>query len=263
MTAGHPHSVALEHHKDYVGSKIGIWLFLFTEILLFGGLFLLYAVYRSDYTQDFHNAANELDTLVGAANTIILLTSSLTVALSIAAVHHGNRKLAIIMLVLTVVLGGWFMVNKYFEWGAKISHGVYPGSEFLRHHPKGEIIFFGLYFTMTGLHGLHVVVGMILLTVMIFKLFGQPRSQVRFVDGHGLEQARGGRIVFKDGQDREVWSSEQLDDSVQAVTMNVKFWPVPKRFHVADFGQLENSGLYWHIVDIIWIFLFPLFYLIT
>jgi cytochrome c oxidase subunit 3 len=258
-----PHSVALEHHKDYTGSKIGIWLFLITEVLLFGGLFLLYATYRSGYAEDFHNAANELDKLVGAANTIILLTSSLTVALSIAAIHHGNRKLAVIMLVLTVVLGGWFLVNKYFEWGTKISHGIYPGSESLAHHPKGEIIFFGLYFTMTGLHGLHVIVGMILLTVMAFKVMGQPRSQVQFADGRGLETALGGRLSLKDGKGGEVWTSEELDDSVQSISVKVKYWPVAKRIHVADFAQLENSGLYWHIVDIIWIFLFPLFYLIV
>ena len=257
------HSVAMEQHKDYTGSKIGIWLFLVTEVLLFGGLFLLYAAYRSKYPVDFHNAANELDTLVGAANTIILLTSSLSMALSIAAVHHGNRKLAIIMLVLTIAFGGWFMMNKYFEWSVKISHGIYPGSGTLAHYPKGEIVFFGLYFTMTGLHGLHVIVGMVLLTVMLFKTLGQPRSQVRFVDGHGLENVRGGKLVIEDRDGGEVWTSEELDDTVQSISVNVKFWPVEKRFHVADFGQLENSGLYWHIVDIIWIFLFPLFYLIT
>jgi len=257
------HSVAMEHHKDYTGSKIGIWLFLITEVLLFGGLFLLYAVYRSNYTEDFHNAADELDTMVGAANTVILLTSSLSMALSIAAIHHGNRKLAIIMLVLTILFGGCFMVNKYFEWGAKISHGIYPGSTTLGHHPQGEIIFFGLYFTMTGLHGLHVIVGMVLLTVMLFKVMGQPRSQVQFVDGHGLEKMRGGKLVFKDRAGAEVWTSEEMDDSVQRISLNVKFWPVKKRFHVADYVQLENSGLYWHIVDVIWIFLFPLFYLIT
>jgi cytochrome c oxidase subunit 3 len=256
-------SVAMEHHKDYTGSKIGIWLFLITEVLLFGGMFLLYAVYRSNYALDFHNAAGELDTLVGTANTLILLTSSLSMALAIAGIHHGNRKLAIIMLILTVVFGGWFMVNKYFEWGAKISHGIYPGSEVLGHHPKGEIIFFGLYFTMTGLHGLHVVVGMILLTVMIFKVMGQPSSGVGFVDGHGLEKVRGGQFVVKDREGKEVWTSEELDDTVREIDVKVKYWPVKKRFHIADFNQLENSGLYWHIVDIIWIFLFPLFYLIT
>jgi cytochrome c oxidase subunit 3 len=257
------HSVVLEQHKDYTGSKIGIWLFLITEVLLFGGLFLLYAVYRSDYAQDFHNAANELDTLVGATNTIILLTSSLSMALSIAAIHHGNRRLAVIMLALTVILGGWFMVNKYFEWGAKISHGIYPGSEALSHHPKGEIVFFGLYFTMTGLHGLHVVVGMILLTVMMIKVMGQPRSRVQFVDGHGLERALGGRLVVKGKGGEELWSSENLDESIQSVKVDVRYWPVARRFKIADFSQLENSGLYWHIVDVIWIFLFPLYYLIT
>jgi cytochrome c oxidase subunit 3 len=256
-------SIALEQHKDYTGSKIGIWLFLITEIILFGGLFLLYAVYRSNYPEDFHNAANELDTLVGAANTLILLTSSLTMALSIAGVHHGNRKLAIIMLVLTVLMGGWFMTNKYFEWGGKIAHGLYPGSESLGHYPKGEVIFFGLYFTMTGLHGLHVVVGMIILVVMIFKVMGQPRSQVRFVDGHGLEKVLGGKFVIAGKEGSEVWSSGELDESVQSIDVRIKFWPVKSRFRAADFNQLENSGLYWHLVDIIWIFLFPLFYLIT
>ena len=256
-------SVALEQHKDYTGSKVGIWLFLATEVLLFGGLFLVYAVYRAKYPGDFHAAASELDTLTGTVNTIILLTSSLTMVLSIAAIHHGNRKLAVIMLILTVILGGWFMVNKYFEWGAKISHGLYPGSEILQHHPKGEILFFGLYFTMTGLHGVHVVVGMVLLTVMIFKVLNRPAAEVAFVDGHGLERALGGKFVVRDGGGNDVWSGEELDDSVQSVTVKVRYWPVRKRFHIADFNQLENSGLYWHIVDIIWIFLFPLFYLIT
>lgn len=257
------HSVALEGHKDYTGSKIGIWLFLITEVLLFSGMFLLYAVYRSNYAEDFHNAADELDTLVGAVNTLILLTSSLSMALSIAAVHHGNRKLAVIMLILTVLFGGWFMVNKYFEWGTKIGHGIYPGSEVLEHHPKGEILFFGLYFTMTGLHGLHVLVGMVLLTVMAFKVLNQPRAAVKFLDGHGLERAAGGTLVMRDGDGNDVWTSETLDDSVERVKIDIKFWPVRKRFKRADFNQLENSGLYWHVVDLVWIFLFPLFYLIT
>jgi cytochrome c oxidase subunit 3 len=257
------HSVALEGHKDYTGSKIGIWLFLITEVLLFSGMFLLYAVYRSNYAEDFHNAAGELDTMVGAVNTLILLTSSLTMALSIAAVHHGNRRLAVILLIVTVLFGGWFMVNKYFEWGAKIAHGIYPGSEVLGHHPKGEIIFFGLYFTMTGLHGLHVLVGMVLLAVMTYKVMNQPRAAVQFVDGHGLERAAGGNLVVRDGAGNDVWTSEKLDDSVERVKIDIKFWPVKKRFKRADFNQLENSGLYWHVVDLVWIFLFPLFYLIT
>jgi heme/copper-type cytochrome/quinol oxidase subunit 3 len=116
---------------------------------------------------------------------------------------------------------------------------------------------------MTGLHGVHVVVGMVLLTVMIFKVLNRPAAEVSFVDGHGLERALGGRFVVRDGGGNDVWSGEELDDSVQSVTVKVRYWPVRKRFHIADFNQLENSGLYWHIVDIIWIFLFPLFYLIT
>lgn len=257
------HSIALAHHKDYTGSKVAIWLFLITEVLLFGGMFLLYSVYRSEHPQDFHHAAAELDTLVGTVNTIVLLTSSLTMALSIAAVHRGNRALALVMLALTVIFGGVFMVNKYFEWGAKISHGIYPGSEYLLAHPEGEVIFFGLYFAMTGLHGLHVLVGMGLLTVMFFKVLNQPNSEVQFVAGHGLQKAEGGRLAIIDKDGVPLWKGEEIDDTVERVTVKTKYWPVARRFRVHDFNQLENSGLYWHLVDVIWIFLFPLFYLIT
>jgi cytochrome c oxidase subunit 3 len=257
------HSIALAHHKDYTGSKIAIWLFLITEVLLFGGMFLLYSVYRSDYPEAFHHAAAELDTLVGTVNTIVLLTSSLTMALSIAAVQRGNRSLALVMLAVTVICGGVFMVNKYFEWGAKIHHGLYPGSEFLLAHPEGEVIFFGLYFAMTGLHGLHVLVGMILLTVMFFKVMNQPNSEVRFVAGHGLQKAQGGTLAILDKDGVPVWKGEEIDDTVERMSIKTKYWPVARRFKLQDFNQLENSGLYWHLVDLIWIFLFPLFYLIT
>jgi cytochrome c oxidase subunit 3 len=257
------HSIALAHHKDYTGSKIGIWLFLITEVLLFGGMFLLYAVYRADYPESFHAAAKELDTLVGTVNTLILLTSSLSMVLAISATHNGSRKLALILLAVTVIFGGWFMVNKYFEWTAKFAHGIYPGAEYLLAHDKGEIIFFGLYFTMTGLHGIHVLVGMVLLTVMFFRVMNQPNAQVRFVAGHGLQRAQGCRFAVVDKDGNALWKGEEIDDSVERVILETKYWPVKRRFHVQDFNQLENSGLYWHIVDIIWIFLFPLFYLIT
>lgn len=257
------HSIALHDHKDYLGSKIGIWMFLITEVLLFGGMFLLYAIYRSEYPQDFHHAAAELDVLVGTVNTIVLLTSSLTMALSIAAVHNGNRKLSLWMIAITIVCGGIFMVNKYFEWMAKFSHNLYPGSEYLLVHPKGEIIFYGLYFTMTGLHGLHVLVGMVLLTVMFIRVMSQPNSEVHFVAGMGLQHAKGCRLAFIDNDGKTVWTGEEVDASIERVTIKTKYWPVKKRFKVIDFNLLENSGLYWHIVDVIWIFLFPLFYLIT
>jgi cytochrome c oxidase subunit III len=257
------HSIALTAHKDYRGSKLGIWLFLITEVTLFGGMFLLYSIYRSEYAQDFHHAAAELNTLVGTINTLILLTSSLTMALSIAATHHGNRKLALAMLAITILCGAGFMVNKYFEWGAKFHHGIYPGSEFLLAHPKGEVLFYGLYFVMTGVHGIHVLVGMVLLTVMFLKVLNQPNSKVSFVAGLGLGEVEGAHLAFIDKDGKVMWKGDEVDGSVERIDVKTKYWPVKKRFRVADFNQLENSGLYWHIVDIIWIFLFPLFYLIT
>jgi cytochrome c oxidase subunit 3 len=260
MTA---HSLALASHKDYRGSKIAIWLFLITEVLLFGGMFVLYSVYRSEYPRDFHYAAGELNTYVGTINTLILLTSSLTMALSIAATHHGNRKLALWMLAITVLCGAAFMVNKYFEWGAKIQHGIYPGSETLATHPKGEILFFGLYFTMTGVHGIHVLVGMVLLTVMFLRVANQPNARLSFVAGHGLQHAEGCHLAIIDKDGNPLWKGEEIDPTIERIDVKTKYWPVKARFRVTDFNQLENSGLYWHIVDIIWIFLFPLFYLIT
>jgi len=203
---------AVVHHRDYTGAKIGMWLFLFTEVLLFGGLFILYAVYRFTHQEEFHHAAMELDTLVGTINTIILLTSSLTMAVSIAAIHRGHKKVSVTLLIVTILFALWFLVNKYFEWGAKIDHGIFPNSQFLLEHSQGEILFFGLYYSMTGLHGIHVLVGVILLAVVAVKTASKP--------------------VVADA---------------------------PR----ADYSLIENSGLYWHLVDLIWIFLFPLFYLIT
>ncbi|MBN1299661.1 MAG: cytochrome c oxidase subunit 3 family protein [Melioribacteraceae bacterium] len=194
-------------HRDDVGAKMGMWLFLFTEVLLFGGMFLIYAVYRFQYPDQFHIAGMELSTTIGTINTIILLTSSLTVALSITALQKGNKLLSVSMLSLTLFFALFFMVNKYFEWSAKFSHGLYPGSDEMLAKQNGEILFFGLYFVMTGLHGFHVLIGIVLLSVIL-------------------------AFIIKD-----------------KITPN-------------NFVKLENSGLYWHLVDLIWIFLFPLFYLI-
>ncbi|MBI5361023.1 MAG: cytochrome c oxidase subunit 3 [Planctomycetes bacterium] len=194
--------------KDNTGAKLGMWLFLFTELLLFGGLFLLYAVYRSEYSEDFHFAAGGLDIALGTLNTVILLTSSLFMAVSVAGVQKGDRKIALMSLSLTIALGIFFIANKYFEWSAKIRHGIYPGSEHLSGLPAGENIFYGLYYVMTGLHVFHVFAGVILLVVMMIML-----------------------------------------------KKNV--------IHAGDSARFENAGLYWHLVDIIWLFLFPLLYLIT
>jgi len=195
-------------HRDDFASKMGMWIFLFTELLLFGGLFLVYAVFKAKYIDDFHTAAEELNTFIGTINTVVLLISSMTVAMSISAIQKGESGRAIRLLLLTIVLALVFMVNKYFEWGHKFEYHIYPGSAVLENMHKGELLFFGLYFMMTGLHALHVLIGMILLAVTIRQI------------------AKG-------------------------------------KVHAGHFSLHENSGLYWHLVDFIWIFLFPLLYLIT
>lgn len=194
-------------HKDYIGSKFGMWLFLFTEILLFGGLFILYSVYLHRYPAEFHTAGTELNVFFGGGNTLALVTSSFTMALSISALQKGDKKLAMILLSITLAMAFVFLVNKYFEWGAKFHHGIYPDSPALLERPKGEIIFFGLYFVMTGLHGIHVLVGAVIIIIVLFMIKND-------------------------------------------------------RVNSNDFVVLENTGLYWHLVDLIWIYLFPLFYLI-
>jgi len=202
------HTVASHVHRDDVGSRMGMWLFLFTELLLFGGMFLIYSVYRFQYADAFHLAAKELNTIMGAFNTAVLLTSSMTMALSIVAIQRDQKTLSMLLQIITIFLALFFLVNKYFEWTAKFHHGIYPGSEELLSKSSGEILFFGLYYVMTGLHGLHVIVGMFLIAVM-------------------TRMTRKGTITHD------------------------------------NYVRLENAGLYWHLVDIIWIFLFPLFYLIT
>jgi len=206
-SAEKPHNtVQSGTHKDYEGSKLGMWLFLFTEIILFGGLFILYSTYRAKYPNEFHQAGQDLNAVIGIANTFILLTSSLAMALAIAAIQRANRKMSIACLSATVLLGIVFLVNKYIEWSGEIQHGLYPDSPRLIQEPHGFQIFFGLYYSMTGLHGIHVLAGIILLSVM---------------------------LVFV----------------------------IRRRISSDDFNRLENSGLYWHLVDVIWIFLLPLFYL--
>ena len=202
------HTVASHVHRDDVGSRMGMWLFLFTELLLFGGMFLIYSVYRFQYADAFHLAAKELNTIMGAFNTAVLLTSSMTMALSIVAIQRDQKTLSMFLQIVTIFLALFFLVNKYFEWTAKFHHGIFPGSEELLSKSSGEILFFGLYYVMTGLHGLHVIVGMFLIAVM-------------------TRMTRKGTITHD------------------------------------NYVRLENAGLYWHLVDIIWIFLFPLFYLIT
>jgi len=194
-------------HKDYAGAKLGMWLFLFTEMLLFGGLFLLYAAYFARYPREFGAAAGEMHLAFGTINTMILITSSLLAASAVTAIQQGKRLLAQYLLVGTVLMAAVFLVNKYLEWSDEIGRGFYPGSATLANAPPGKSVFFSLYYLTTGLHGLHVLAGGTLLAVIAFRV------------GKGT-------------------------------------------VHAGDYVWLENGALYWHLVDLIWIFIFPLYYLI-
>lgn len=195
-------------HTDNEAGKLGMWIFLFTELFLFGGLFLVYAVFRAKYSAEFHTGAAELNAFIGTLNTVFLLVSSMTIAMSLTAIQKNKLNLALLLISVTILLAALFMMNKYFEWSHKFHYKLYPGSEVMRNLPHGEILFFGLYYMMTGLHAVHVLVGMILLSVNLFKIKSGKVSSTNFL-------------------------------------------------------LLENSALYWHLVDIIWIFIFPLLYLIT
>jgi cytochrome c oxidase subunit 3 len=190
------------------GGRIRMWLFISTEILLFVGLFLLYSVYRFKSPAEFHAASLELNRIDGTLNTAILITSSLTVALSIHYLRENRRAWALAFLAATLLFASAFIVVKGFEWGEKFRHGLYPNAPILLARPEGEILYFGLYFMMTGLHAVHVLVGIGVLAVLL------------------------------------AWMAKDRVTAERPVL-------------------LENAGLYWHLVDIIWIFLFPLFYLIT
>jgi cytochrome c oxidase subunit 3 len=254
--------LTVHQHRDYTGSKMGMWLFLFTELLLFGGLFILYAVYRATHPEAFHEAAAELNVFFGTINTIILLTSSLTMAVSIAAMHRGQKVFSLVCLAVTIGFAAWFMVNKYFEWSAKFDHGLYPNSEILLQHDKGEILFFGLYYSMTGLHGLHVVIGAIILLVVGLKLLKKPNHVIQ-LDVDRISNIGGAKLAVVDKDGKAVWTGEEIDGDVRDVKLDVRYALVKKHLKKEDYAALENSGLYWHLVDLIWIFLFPLFYLIT
>lgn len=201
------HTITDEPQVGLEGAKFGMWLFLLTEVLLFGGLFTAYTVFRAIYPQEFHTAHLELSKVIGGINTIVLICSSLTMALAVWSVQRDKLRLTKIFLFLTILQGFIFLVNKVFEYSAKISHGIYPNSSYLLQLPTGERLFFSIYYTLTGLHGLHVLGGVI---VLIFIL----RSLIK------------------------------------------------NRYSSTSYGPVEIAGLYWHFVDLIWIYLFPLLYLI-
>jgi cytochrome c oxidase subunit III len=201
------HALTIEHRDDKA-SRIGMWLFIFTELFLFAGLFLVFTVYRFKYREGFHLASQELNVAIGTINSILLLLSGMTMGISYMANRKGNKKLTLLMLSITLLLGVIFLVNKYFEWRIKFQHGLYPGSDDLINLSHGDVMFFGLYFFMTGLHAVHLIAGLIFISIV----FG---------------------AVYK--------------NNVQPT----------------QYALLENCSLYWHLVDLVWIFLFPLFYLIN
>lgn len=204
----------LQHHfvdadQQFDTAKLGMWIFLVTEILFFGGLFAAYIVYRMWYPELFVLASEELDTILGGVNTLVLIGSSLTVALAIRAAQTNQTKKIVINLGITIALACVFMIIKYFEWTHKFDLGIFPGRyyDFAGIEHEKANVFFSIYYLMTGLHGLHVVIGIGLM----------------------------------------VWLLRRS---------------LKEHFNSAYYTPIEITGLYWHLVDIIWIFLFPLFYLI-
>ncbi|HEX8455766.1 MAG TPA: cytochrome c oxidase subunit 3 family protein [Pyrinomonadaceae bacterium] len=217
--ATHHASTNLAHHFDNLeqqreAGSLGMWLFLVTEIMFFGGLFTGYIIYRTQHPQAFAIASSTLNWKLGALNTVVLIVSSLTMALAVYFAQVGSRRNQIIFLVVTMLLGATFLVVKAFEYADKFEHHHFPGLNFRWegalpagvswHHVQ---MFYWIYFAMTGLHALHMIIG---IGAMLFLIFYAYRG---------------------------------------------RYTP---EYH----APVELTGLYWHFVDIVWIFLFPLLYLL-
>ena len=212
--AEHAHGAHVAHHFDdaaqqYTAATLGMWVFLVQEIMFFGGMFTAYVVYRTLYPDAFAHASAHLEIGYGAFNTVALITSSLTMALAVRAAQQGKQRGLQGWLLATLFLGLVFLGVKAVEYSHKFEHGLVPGPFFHYEGPEAPQaqLFFSLYFAMTGMHALHMVIGAGLLIWLI-------------------RDARRGR------------------------------------FGAHYYTHIENMGLYWHFVDIVWIFLFPLLYLI-
>jgi cytochrome c oxidase subunit III len=217
------HNPALRHHfvdmeQQREASTLGMWVFLATEVMFFGGMFCAYLIYRYWYHNEFAAGSRSLDIWMGTINTAVLICSSLTVALGVRAAQMGKRRLLVILLLLTIVLGLAFLGIKGVEWYAKFQEHHIPGMSFnaddlvrdypqIRIDPSHEQIFFSLYFALTGLHALHMIIGV-------------------------------GIFAF------------------------LTYYAWKGRYSPEYHTPIEMGGLYWHFVDIIWIYLFPLLYLI-
>ncbi len=212
---GHAHHPAQQHHFDtleqqHEAATIGMWLFLATEVMFFGGLFMAYLLYRVWYPEAWAEGSLELDIVLGGVNTAVLIASSLTMALAVRSAQVGAvPRATITWLLLTMALGLTFLVIKFFEYKHKFELNHVPGPNFVfegPHAPQVQI-FLSLYFSLTGLHALHMIIGFGLLSVITW-------------------------MAYK------------------------------RRFSPEWYTPIEMSGLYWHFVDIVWIFLFPLLYLV-
>lgn len=201
------HFVSLDQQTS--SAKLGMWLFLAQEVLFFSALFMAYFAYRQLYPETYLAAHSLLDPRLGGLNTVVLLFSSFTMAMSVRALQVSNRKQALMMLTITIACAFIFLIVKYFEYSHKIHMGLLPGASysFAGDVPGNPAVFFALYFLMTGLHGIHVVAGII---VLVWMLIRTNRGD----------------------------------------------------FDSSYYVPVENVGLYWHLVDLVWIFLFPLFYLV-
>jgi cytochrome c oxidase subunit III len=210
----HAHNPDLQHHfhdmaQQQEASTLGMWVFLVTEIMFFGGMFFAYILYRYWYHDGFAAGSHHLDLFWGGLNTVILIVSSLTMALAVRAAQLSNRRGLILNLILTMAFGAAFLGIKAIEYSAKFRDKLIPGRHFEWHDvdPIGAQAFYSIYFAMTGMHALHMVVGLGIMSVILFM----------------------------------AWRG---------------------RFHANYYTPVEISGLYWHFVDIVWIFLFPLLYLL-
>ena len=209
---GH-HNPNQQHHfhdmeQQFDASKIGMWLFLGTEILLFGGLFVGYGMMQMKFPLDFKSAHHHLDWRMGALNTIVLLFSSFTMVMAVWAAQTNQKAKLKLYLVVTWLCALTFMVVKYFEYSHKYHEGLLPAMfySYAGPHLQNEFVFFSFYFMMTGLHGFHVLGGMVVIAWLYFNA---------------------------------------------------------DRFNSEYYTPVDLIALYWHIVDLIWIYLFPLYYLIS
>jgi cytochrome c oxidase subunit 3 len=202
------------HHFDdaeqqHDAATLGMWLFLVTEVMFFGGAFTAYVAYRSAFPGAFAHASSHLNLFWGGLNTVVLIGSSLTMALAVHGAQVSDRRLLLLGLALTIALGSVFLGVKAIEYGHKFEHGLVPGPYFTYagEDAHNAELFFSVYFAMTGLHAMHMVIGIGILVVLLLRAYGGAY----------------GRHYYT---------------------------------------PVEMTGLYWHFVDIVWIFLFPLLYLI-